>query len=190
MNGSMSCRRSRCCKEHALADVVLLGGVEKRFCQQCCGFHDIGLFDGKRRCVCQARKTLSSTFSGAGPFKMRCSNVLFDCGHTEHGHPSGAGRGVALFHETCPCFGIQSPELLGNPTVTAAGAAASAWQPTSTGSGGSGRRPMAAATAAAGRRPPPTLAGRRTRCCCRQPTTPPAAVEPPAGVRTASWPLK
>lgn len=43
-------RRSRCCQMHARELRVLLNGVPRRFCQQCCAFHGLDAFDGAKRC--------------------------------------------------------------------------------------------------------------------------------------------
>ena len=42
-------RRYRCCKEHSRAPLVTIDGETKRFCQQCCCFHNLEAFDGDRR---------------------------------------------------------------------------------------------------------------------------------------------
>lgn len=42
-------QRARCCSEHAFVAAVPVGGLAKRFCQQCCAFHDTASFDGDKR---------------------------------------------------------------------------------------------------------------------------------------------
>ena len=44
-------QRAGCCKDHAFALTVVLSAnaPAKRFCQQCCCFHELGAFDGDRR---------------------------------------------------------------------------------------------------------------------------------------------
>ena len=44
-------RRSRCCQFHAREVTVQLNGQPRRFCQQCCGFHELVAFDGIKRCA-------------------------------------------------------------------------------------------------------------------------------------------
>ncbi|GLU22982.1 hypothetical protein SLE2022_390180 [Rubroshorea leprosula] len=44
-------RRHKVCEFHAKAPVVLLGGLQQRFCQQCSRFHELSEFDeAKRSC--------------------------------------------------------------------------------------------------------------------------------------------
>ena len=42
-------RRYRCCMVHSKQESVLVDNEVKRWCQQCCCFHDLNLFDGARR---------------------------------------------------------------------------------------------------------------------------------------------
>ncbi len=42
-------RRYRCCMVHSKQEAVVVEGEVKRWCQQCCCFHDPSLFDGARR---------------------------------------------------------------------------------------------------------------------------------------------
>ncbi len=42
-------RRYRCCMAHSKQESVLVDNEVKRWCQQCCCFHDLNLFDGARR---------------------------------------------------------------------------------------------------------------------------------------------
>ncbi|XP_076905037.1 squamosa promoter-binding protein 1-like [Bidens hawaiensis] len=42
-------RRHKVCEVHSKAPVVLTGGCQQRFCQQCSRFHDITEFDGAKR---------------------------------------------------------------------------------------------------------------------------------------------
>ena len=41
----------RAVQMHAREMTVHLGGVAKRLCQQCSGFHPLADFDGTKRCV-------------------------------------------------------------------------------------------------------------------------------------------
>ncbi|KAK9284479.1 hypothetical protein L1049_023652 [Liquidambar formosana] len=44
-------RRHKVCEHHAKAQVVLVGGIRQRFCQQCSRFHELSEFDeAKRSC--------------------------------------------------------------------------------------------------------------------------------------------
>ena len=43
-------RRYRCCMNHSKQAQVLVDGEIKRWCQQCCCFHELHFFDGDRRC--------------------------------------------------------------------------------------------------------------------------------------------
>jgi hypothetical protein len=42
-------RRSKVCPTHQTAPLVVLNGVECRFCQQCTRCHPVGEFDGTKR---------------------------------------------------------------------------------------------------------------------------------------------
>lgn len=42
-------RRHRVCERHSKTPVVIIGGQEKRFCQQCSRFHSLGEFDEVKR---------------------------------------------------------------------------------------------------------------------------------------------
>ncbi|KAI4322698.1 hypothetical protein L6164_022368 [Bauhinia variegata] len=42
-------RRHRVCEYHAKAQVVLVGGMRQRFCQQCSRFHELAEFDDTKR---------------------------------------------------------------------------------------------------------------------------------------------
>ncbi|KAA8532054.1 hypothetical protein F0562_006804 [Nyssa sinensis] len=42
-------RRHKVCERHAKAAVVLVDGIEQRFCQQCSRFHEISWFDDTKR---------------------------------------------------------------------------------------------------------------------------------------------
>lgn len=44
-------RRHKVCEQHAKAQVVVVGGIRQRFCQQCSRFHELSEFDeAKRSC--------------------------------------------------------------------------------------------------------------------------------------------
>ena len=43
--------KSKLCQQHHKAPMILIGGVESRFCQQCCKVHPLAEFDGGRRCA-------------------------------------------------------------------------------------------------------------------------------------------
>lgn len=42
-------RKHRVCDSHSKCPKVIIGGVERRFCQQCSRFHGLSEFDGKKR---------------------------------------------------------------------------------------------------------------------------------------------
>ena len=42
-------RRYRCCMSHSKQPAVLVEGQVRRWCQQCCCFHELGAFDGEKR---------------------------------------------------------------------------------------------------------------------------------------------
>lgn len=42
-------RRHKVCEQHAKAQVVLVGGIRQRFCQQCSRFHELSEFDETKR---------------------------------------------------------------------------------------------------------------------------------------------
>ena len=46
--------RIKTCLEHRLSKSVSFGGVQKRFCQQCTRFHELGRFDGDNH-SCRSR---------------------------------------------------------------------------------------------------------------------------------------
>nr|QMV47669.1 squamosa-binding protein-like 3 [Paeonia suffruticosa] len=50
-------RRLKVCENHAKAPFVLVGGIHKRFCQQCSRFHEVSEFDGVKR---SCRKRLAA----------------------------------------------------------------------------------------------------------------------------------
>ncbi|KAL4186504.1 hypothetical protein AMTRI_Chr09g34240 [Amborella trichopoda] len=47
-------RRHKVCEAHAKASVVLVCGINQRFCQQCSRFHDLSQFDEAKR-SCRSR---------------------------------------------------------------------------------------------------------------------------------------
>ncbi|XP_010538149.1 PREDICTED: squamosa promoter-binding-like protein 2 [Tarenaya hassleriana] len=49
-------RKHRVCGSHSKCPIVLVGGLERRFCQQCSRFHGLSEFDGKKR-SCRRRLT-------------------------------------------------------------------------------------------------------------------------------------
>jgi SBP domain len=42
-------RRYRCCMSHSKQPAVLVEGQVRRWCQQCCCFHELSAFDGEKR---------------------------------------------------------------------------------------------------------------------------------------------
>jgi SBP domain len=42
-------RRYRCCMSHSKQPAVLVEGQVRRWCQQCCCFHELAAFDGEKR---------------------------------------------------------------------------------------------------------------------------------------------
>ncbi|KAI4385028.1 hypothetical protein MLD38_003100 [Melastoma candidum] len=48
-NANQYHRRHRVCENLAKAQVVLVSGVQQRFCQQCSRFHDVSEFDESKR---------------------------------------------------------------------------------------------------------------------------------------------
>ncbi|XP_022997878.1 squamosa promoter-binding-like protein 12 isoform X2 [Cucurbita maxima] len=50
-------RKHRVCESHSKSPKVIIGGFERRFCQQCSRFHSISEFDGKKR---SCRRRLSN----------------------------------------------------------------------------------------------------------------------------------
>ncbi|KAE8719665.1 Ran BP2/NZF zinc finger-like superfamily protein isoform 1 [Hibiscus syriacus] len=70
-------RKHRVCESHSKSPKVIIGGLERRFCQQCSRFHGLSEFDEKRR-SCRRRlsdhnarrrkpQTEAVHFSAAGP---------------------------------------------------------------------------------------------------------------------------
>ncbi|KAL8229732.1 hypothetical protein R6Q57_014632 [Mikania cordata] len=49
INCKMYHRRHKVCEMHSKAPIVLTGGCQQRFCQQCSRFHDISEFDDAKR---------------------------------------------------------------------------------------------------------------------------------------------
>ena len=44
-------RRYRCCMAHTKAPSVEVDSLTVRWCQQCCGFHELAAFDTNKRCA-------------------------------------------------------------------------------------------------------------------------------------------
>ncbi|CBI30591.3 hypothetical protein VitviT2T_015100 [Vitis vinifera] len=42
-------KRHRVCEHHAKAPVILIAGIQQRFCQQCSRFHELSEFDDTKR---------------------------------------------------------------------------------------------------------------------------------------------
>ncbi|KAI4365142.1 hypothetical protein MLD38_021157 [Melastoma candidum] len=66
-------RRHKVCEYHAKATIVVVAGIQQRFCQQCSRFHELGEFDqAKRSCRRQLaghnerRRKSSCEFPGEG----------------------------------------------------------------------------------------------------------------------------
>lgn len=67
-------RKHRVCADHAKAPLVVIAGVERRFCQQCSRFHEVSAFDDDKR---SCRKRLSD--HNARRRKPAPERILFDC---------------------------------------------------------------------------------------------------------------
>ncbi|KAL3522299.1 hypothetical protein ACH5RR_015133 [Cinchona calisaya] len=64
-------RRHKVCEHHSKAPVVLVAGLQQRFCQQCSRFHDLSEFDEakrscRRRLACHNERRRKSSHDAHG----------------------------------------------------------------------------------------------------------------------------
>ncbi|KAL9454235.1 hypothetical protein AB3S75_009767 [Citrus x aurantiifolia] len=83
-------RRHKVCEVHAKAQVVLMGGIRQRFCQQCSRFHELSEFDETKR---SCRRRL------AGHNERRRKNAAESNG--EGSSCKGTGTGTQLKDLVC-----------------------------------------------------------------------------------------
>ncbi|KAL3509327.1 hypothetical protein ACH5RR_028728 [Cinchona calisaya] len=84
-------KRHKVCEHHAKAQVVVVGGIRQRFCQQCSRFHELSEFDeAKRSC----RRRL------AGHNERRRKNST-DSSQAEGSSRKGTGGGTQMKEIVC-----------------------------------------------------------------------------------------
>ncbi|KAJ4774718.1 SWI/SNF complex subunit SWI3B [Rhynchospora pubera] len=74
-------RRHKVCEAHSKASIVLVGGQEQRFCQQCSRFHLLSEFDGVKR-SCRNRLDLLN-FRGRRPQSETVNTSLSSASHRD-----------------------------------------------------------------------------------------------------------